>query len=160
MPTHDNPLALALRLIEQGRHKEARRLLERMRHHPSAARWLDYLDTLRPSTTHGPSFDAKHITDTFEIEQIRQEIGGTHERLSLLNAAIHEAERLQRPNEVWLAVGIALMPLFGFGLLIIAYTLRQPRRYRAQLEALRRKRKHLLDDIEHKYRMLGHAKAR
>jgi len=161
MSTHDdNQLTLALSLIEQGRYKEARQLLERMRHHPSASRWLDYLDTLHPSTAHGLSFDAKRITDTFEIQQIRQEIGGTNERLSLLNAAIHEAERLQRPNEVLLAVGIALTPLLGFGLLIVIYALHQPRRYRAQLESLHRKRKHLLDDIERKYRMLGHAKAR
>lgn len=160
MPNPDNPLALALNLIEQERYKEARQILERMPHNASATRWLEYLDLLRPSSVHHLHFDAKRATDEFEIQQIRQEIGGTNERLSLLNAAIHEAERRQYPNEMLLAVGIATTPLLGFGLLIIAYALHKPRRYRSQLESLRRKRQHLLDDIERKYRMLSHAKAR
>lgn len=160
MPTHDNPLTLALRLIEQGRYKEARQLLERMPHNASAARWLDYIESIAPAKSHATRHEIKRATDEFEIQQIRQEIGGTSERLSLLNSAIHEAERHERPSEMLLAVGIATAPLLGFGLLIIAYALHQPRRYRAQLESLRRKRQHLLDDIEHKYRMLAHAKAR
>lgn len=160
MSTYDSPLALALRLIDQGRDKEARQLLERMPHNPSAARWLDHLDSVRPSSAHRLNFDAKRATNAFEIQQIRQEIGSTNERLSLLNAAIHEAERHQQPSEMLLAVGIATTPLLGFGLLIIIYALNQPRRYRHQLESLRRKRQHLLDDIERQYRMLAHAKAR
>ncbi len=160
MTTHENPLTLALRLIEQGRYKEARQLLERVPYNPAAMRWLDYLDAIAPSQSRRSHYDLKRATDEFEIQQIRQEIGGTNERLSLLNAAIHEAERRQYPSEILLAVGIATAPLLGFGLLIIAYALHKPRRYRAQLESLRRKRQHLLDDIEHKYRMLGHAKAR
>lgn len=158
MTVGESPLELALRLIERGQYQEARQILERMRGSPAAMRWLDYLDSFAPVTPAAPVTDIKRATDEFEIQQIRHELGGTNVRLSHLNEAIQQAQRRQRPNDMLLAVGIATAPLFGIGLVVIAYAMLEPRRHRNQLNNLMRKRRHLLDDMENKYRMLARAK--
>lgn len=162
-------LELALGLIQRQHYDEARTVLERVRDHATAQKWLLWLDQYAPvagwkqdgDVTY-PTAGGQHAIVSTEVEiespeavlqrlQIPTKSQLISLQLARMNRAIEDVNHEYRHNALFFLTGVVTLPALGVGLVLMGYSALNAIEKRRQLHKLYSRRRALLLELEGRY---------
>lgn len=168
-------LELALGLIQRQHYDEARTVLERVRDHATAQKWLLWLDQYAPVAGWKQDGDVTYPNDNVqptaggqyavvstevEIESPeavlqRLQIPTKSQLISLqlarMNRAIEDVNHEYRHNALFFLTGVVTLPALGVGLVLMGYSALNAIEKRHKLHKLYSRRRALLLELEGRY---------
>lgn len=174
-------LELALGLIQRQRYDEARTVLERVRNHATAQKWLLWLDQYAPVAMWKQDGDVTYPDDdgqraaggqraaaptsetapeSAQIEspeavlqrlQVPTRSQLISQELARVNHAIEAVRHHYRHNGLFFLTGLVTLPALGVGLVLMGYSALNLIEKRRQMHHLYSRRRALLHDLEGRY---------